>query len=376
MTETAKAGLYIHIPFCLKKCGYCSFYSVASSQAIPEFLNAIIREMSFYRNLFYSFDTIYLGGGTPSLLTIGQINAILDAAVKAFHVEPSAEITVEANPGDLSDDYLKALKAAGVNRLNIGIQSFDDRILNFLGRRHTAREARAAFDAVRTAGFSNVGLDLIYGVSGQTVALWRRDLRLAIGLAPEHLSCYSLSLERATPLYRRYQRSGLHLPSEKQALDFFLATSRTLTDSGYLHYEVSNYARLETFRSRHNMKYWRHISYLGLGPAAHSFHLGRRWWNKADLDGYLRNLRDDQTPQEAEETLSPGQLALETLFLSLRTQEGIDLEAFRKRYGYDLLIEKKDAVNRLIASGKLKLDAGHLRPTIAGMAIADSLALI
>ena len=376
MTETPKAGLYIHIPFCRKKCGYCSFYSVASDQAIPEFVNAMPFEMSFYRDLFPSFDTIYLGGGTPSLLTIDQMNAVVESVVKAFHIEPSAEITVEGNPGDLSVDYLQALAAAGVNRLNIGIQSFDDGILNFLGRRHSSQDALAAFQRARESGFTNIGIDLIYGISGQDLSLWRRDLRQALELAPEHLSCYALSLDHGAPLYQYYQQKGLRLPSEKQGLDFFLATSGMLTDAGYLHYEVSNFARSETHRSRHNMKYWRHAPYLGLGPAAHSFHQGKRWWNKADIHGYLKELKEGLVSRDGEEILSPKQLALETLFLSLRTQEGIDLKMFRKRYGYDLLAEKKDAVERLIALGHLALESGRLHPTVTGMAVADSLALI
>jgi oxygen-independent coproporphyrinogen III oxidase len=371
-----KPGLYIHIPFCASKCRYCSFYSVTQTPLIPEFVRAVIREMEFYQSLFPSFDTIYIGGGTPSLLPVSQIDNLLQAARSRFIIDPQAEITVEANPGDLSLEYLQTLRKIGFNRLNIGIQSFDDALLKFLGRRHTAKEAIAAIDAARKAGFDNIGIDFIYGVHGQNMTIWRQTLQKALTFSPEHLSCYQLALDAQTNLYQYYQEHNLSLPSENEALELFLTTSQILTDAGYLHYEVSNFARSDSIQSRHNTKYWRHIPYLGLGPSAHSFLKNRRWWNKADVAGYLKDLAENQSPVDQYEQLSADQLALETLFLGMRTKEGIDLKRYHNRYKIDLIEEKKIILQELQNGGLVEIQNGHLRPTLSGMAMADSLALI
>ena len=371
-----QAGLYIHVPFCLSKCGYCSFYSVASPQLIPEFVKAVSREMAFYKKSFQSFDTIYLGGGTPSLLSIQQIDDILKSANDHFNIDRQTETTMEINPGDGSAEYFQQLRKRGINRLNIGIQSFNDSLLKFLGRRHSAKEAGAAMDAARQAGFDNIGIDLIYGIYGQDMKTWKETLSKALSFLPEHLSCYQLSLDEKTPLYEQYGKESLQLPAENEALDFFMTTSKILTDAGYIHYEVSNFARSEALCSRHNMKYWRHIPYLGLGPAAHSFCDRRRWWNKADVNAYIRIIFEGKTPVLQSEELSAEQLALEALFLGLRTKDGIDLDEYQIRYGVDLLTQKKQILRKLEEDKLVEIKDGCLRPTLSGMAVADSLALI
>ncbi|HPC86659.1 MAG TPA: radical SAM family heme chaperone HemW [Smithellaceae bacterium] len=376
MIENKQAGLYIHIPFCLSKCGYCSFYSVASPELIPEFIKAVSQEMAFYEKSFQSFDTIYLGGGTPSLLSMQQIDDLLKSAKDHFNIDRQAEITMEVNPGDVSAEYFQQLRKRGINRLNIGIQSFNDSLLKFLGRRHSAGEAVCAIDAARTAGFGNIGLDLIYGVYGQDMKTWKETLNKALSFLPEHLSCYQLSPGEKTPLFARCRSDGLRLPTENEALDFFLTTSKILTDAGYIHYEVSNFARTDALKSKHNMKYWRHIPYLGLGPAAHSFCDRRRWWNKADVKAYLKAVGKGKKPQDKSESLSMEQLALEALFLSMRTKDGIHLRQYKNRYGSDLLVEKKPILDVLIHNKLVVLKDGYLQPTLAGMAVADSLALI
>lgn len=379
MIKNEQAGLYIHIPFCLSKCAYCSFYSIAAPNLIPEFIKALLREMAFWKSSSLpgqGFDTIYLGGGTPSLLLGGQIQEIMNAVNSAFVIDRQAEVTMELNPGNVSPEYLRNLRAWGVNRLNIGVQSFDDGILKFLGRRHSAREAVCAIDAARAAGFYNIGLDLIYGISGQDIRLWTETLERALSFVPEHLSCYQLSVEAQTPLFGRYRSEGLSLPAESEALDFFFATSHRLAEAGYRHYEVSNFARGNSFRSRHNMKYWRHIPYLGLGPSAHSFCAGRRWWNTADVAAYIQNLSEGKTPVRQSEELSAEQLALEALFLGLRTQDGIDLEQYQALYGVDLLTAKKQTLGQLVENGLVEIRDGRLSPTLSGLAVADSLALI
>lgn len=376
MIKNEQAGLYMHVPFCLSKCGYCSFYSVASPDLIPEFVKAISREMAFYKSTQIPFDTIYIGGGTPSLLSIQQIDDILKSANDHFNIDWQTEITMEVNPGDVSLKYFQSLRKLGINRLNIGIQSFHDDLLKFLGRRHTAREAIAAMDKARQAGFDNIGIDLIYGVYGQDIKTWKETLNKALSFLPEHLSCYQLSLDQKAPLYEQYRKESLQLPAENEALNFFMNTSEILTVAGYIHYEVSNFARSEALRSKHNMKYWRHIPYLGLGPAAHSFCDRRRWWNTADVVAYIRSISKDKTPVGQSEELSVEQLAMEALFLGLRTQDGIDLGQYQARYGVDLLAQKKEILRKLEEDKLVEIKNNRLCPTLSGMAVADSLALI
>lgn len=283
---------------------------------------------------------------------------------------------MEVNPGDVSLEYLQALHGLGVNRLNIGIQSFDNQLLKFLGRRHTAKEAVAAFAAARQAGFENIGVDIIYGIHGQEIESWKQTLQKVLTFSPEHLSCYQLSLDKKTPLYKDYRKDGLQLLTENEALNFFMTTARVLTDAGYIHYEVSNFARSDSFRSRHNVKYWCHAPYLGLGPAAHSFLGGNRWWNKAAVKTYLKDISEEKRPVKESEKLSMEQLALEALFLGLRTKDGINLNLYKTLYGSDLLAEKTQIIDELIKNKLLELKNGYLCPTLAGMAVADSLALI
>jgi oxygen-independent coproporphyrinogen-3 oxidase len=374
--HTKMAGLYIHVPFCLSKCRYCSFYSITSAGLLDKFVEAVTQEIAFYRTAFSSFDTVYFGGGTPSLLTIRQAQIILEAAHKHFDISRQAEITMEVNSGDVSLEYFQALGKLGINRLNIGVQSFEDPLLKFLGRRHTAKQAIESIETARTAGFANLGFDLIYGVHGQNLKNWRQTLKKALSFSPEHLSCYQLSLDRKTPLYRQYKQENLRLPSEKEALEFFLTTSKALTKAGYIHYEVSNFARTRHFESRHNKKYWNHKPYLGLGPAAHSFSNNRRWWNKADVKSYLKDIDGGRKPMVKSEKLTTEQLALEALFLGMRTADGINLESFSKQYGIDLLTGKKRIIEALIKNEMVVLKNDCLCPTLAGMAVADSLALI
>ncbi|MGD0277934.1 MAG: radical SAM family heme chaperone HemW [Smithella sp.] len=371
-----QSGLYIHIPFCLIKCGYCSFYSIQSINLIPEYIAALKKEIKYYRNIFSSFDTIYIGGGTPSLLTPVQIDDIISTVNKYFDIDRKAEITMEVNPGDVSFDYFQALRKSGINRLNIGIQSFDDKILRLLGRRHSSLEAIAAIEAARTAGFDNLGIDLIYGMHGQGIKSWINNLQKAVSYKPQHISCYQLSLGDKTPLYKKYSSEGWQLPDEKTELKLFLTTAEILENAGYIHYEVSNFARSEKLRSRHNMKYWQHAPYLGIGPAANSFLDNKRWWNKAALNTYLKEIASGKMPVDDTETLSIEQLQLEALFLGLRTDTGIDLKRYKTKYGVDLLADKKTIIDALIKNKLIEFKNGFLRPTRAGMAVADSLALI
>jgi len=369
-------GLYIHIPFCRSKCAYCDFYSVTQKEKIPLFITSLIREMELYRGLFDRFDTIYLGGGTPSLLTAGQTKQILDALHETFLFSDDTEVTIEANPGDLTPETVSALHRAGINRINIGVQSFDDATLTLLGRRHSAAEAISAIENARGAGFGNVGIDLIYGAPGQDLGSWLETLRMALSFAPEHLSCYQLTLEPSTPLGLSYRRGEIIPPDDDLLYKFFMETSETLEEAGYAHYEVSNFARGEKWMSRHNRKYWDHTPYLGLGPAAHSFSVPRRWWNHRSLNRYIECTNMGMPPIGGSEILTGEQLRLERLYLGLRTQRGIDLKEFRERYRYDPLHEKGDILRTMQREGMITITDTHLRPTRAGLALSDSLPLL
>jgi len=369
-------GLYIHIPFCLSKCGYCDFYSSTSISALPGFLDALFKEMEMYRPRFQAFDTVYIGGGTPSLLHPEQLERILTGVKENFDLTSTAEITIETNPADLNRPFLESMRQIGINRINIGVQSFDEKMLGFLGRRHSIKQAISAIEASRKAGFRNIGLDLIYGVPEQDVESWLDTLKHAVAFSPEHLSCYQLTLEAKTPLGRRYQEGQFPIPGEELQYEFFMNTSEFLEEAGYIHYEVSNFARGKEYASRHNQKYWDHSPFLGLGPAAHSFQSNRRWWNYRSLDQYVAAINAGNLPVEDTETLTMEQLQLEALYLGLRTRKGVCLQDFKNRYHYDLFTEKKEILAKLEEEGFISLQDGYLYPTQTGFAVADSLSLI
>ena len=376
MNSEQISGLYIHVPFCLSKCPYCDFYSSTSLIALPLFMDALLKEMEMYRNEFNSFDTVYIGGGTPSLLSLQQLESVLGGIRENFDLMPNTEITIETNPADLHQSYLESLREIGINRLNIGIQSFDLKLLRFLGRRHSLAQALSAIEASRKAGFHNIGLDLIYGIPGQAIDSWLDTLRRAVSFSPEHVSCYQLTIESRTPLGKRYQAGEFSMPGEESQYEFFMKTSQFLEDAGYLHYEVSNFAKRAEYTSRHNQKYWDHSPYLGLGPAAHSFQDNRRWWNYRSVDQYLTAINAGNLPVEETEILTMEQLRLEALYLGLRTKKGICLQEFKNSYDYDFFTEKSEILDKLQEEGFISIRDGYLSPTKTGLAVADSLSLI
>jgi oxygen-independent coproporphyrinogen-3 oxidase len=389
----ALPGLYLHIPFCHSKCPYCGFYSITDLAPLPSFLGALAVEMALYRERFPAFDTVYIGGGTPSVLAVAQLEAIIGEIRKTFALPEGVEITVEINPGDATPGFLQASRRSGVSRLNVGVQSFDDDVLAFLGRRHTSRQAVETILLAREAGFDSLGLDLIYGLgvvdrkehadsrgerggpaAKSLFSRWQGTLEVARSFGPEHLSCYELTVEAGTPLAERIATGSHTLPDEDLQCRYFLRTSEVLEEAGYIHYEVSNFAREERFRSRHNSKYWDHTPYLGLGPAAHSFDGTRRWWNHRNVALYIQQLHAGKRPVAGEETLGTEQLRLEALCLGLRTAAGIDIREYRENYGTDLSWEWGEVIERLVAEGHLERRENRLAPTRKGLAVADAMA--
>jgi len=351
------ASLYLHIPFCERKCLYCDFYSVENLDAMEAFLLAIEREINCYSALAAgtTIDTIFFGGGTPSLLTPSQLERLLRMLHEKYTIHPGAEVTLETNPGTVSVEKLIAYRTLGINRLSIGIQSLRDSELAWLGRIHDARTAIACVEYARRAGFGNVGIDLIYSLPGQETSQWNETLQKAVGLGPDHVSAYSLIVEDNTPLSRLVaSRQVSPNPAEREA-ELFEETMSVLNRHGFEHYEVSNYAR-PGMRCRHNYAYWTHASYLGFGPSAHAFWMRgdpprpSRWANVAGIGEYTRRLESNESALIFEEVLSRQQLFNEQMFLGLRS-DGVDLKRLGAEYPDQLKSEMLAIAQSLAAEG-------------------------
>ena len=365
-------GIYIHVPFCLRKCFYCDFYSVTDLSLKPAFLEALSSEIAAADPGPRVFDTLYIGGGTPSILEPAEVEAIVDGVFSKFRFEQPVEVTMEANPGTVDLAKLRGFRSAGVNRLNVGVQSFQEKNLETLGRIHSAGQAHAALASARRAGFEAVGLDLIYGLPGQTRPGWSEDLESALAHGPEHIACYMLTVEPATPLAEEQRRGRFRPAPEGAAADLFWMTSEFLTTRGFRHYEISNFARCgagggAARTSRHNCKYWTHAAYLGFGPAAHSFLPPRRFWNHRDVKGYVEAVSRGGRAVSGEETLTGEQEMMEAIMLGLRTAAGVDLQDFKDRFGVDFMQVHGAAAAGLESQGLLRLEAGRCAPTLRGM---------
>ena len=372
-------SLYIHIPFCRRKCCYCDFLSVPDTGLLEPFLSALLQELALRAEEAdrQPLETIFLGGGTPSLLEPPHLERLLSHLRAVFDITADAEITLEANPGTVSRDKLTACRELGVNRLSIGLQSFHDRELDFLGRVHNCVEAIQCVKDVRAAGFDNWGLDLIYAIPGQALADWKENLALAVDLNPAHLSAYNLTIEPGTPLARMVARHEVAPAASSLEAAMLETAMELLAGHGYEHYEISNYAR-PGFRCRHNLNYWRHGEYLGLGPSAHSFRkdsgqpAGRRWWNTADLAEYIRRLRKAELPVEAEERLGQREFVAERIFLGLRNGS-LDLAALAKSFGYDLDTRAAPVVAGLVEAGLVRRELNTLALTDKGYLVCDEI---
>ena len=386
----AAPGLYLHVPFCSAICPYCDFSVLKGGvPARKRFVEHLLAEVALAAREWGDprpFDTVYFGGGTPSLLPCEDLERVLGAC--RSHLSLAVPwIFLEANPEDVTTDACAAWRQLGVRTLSLGVQSFSDEALRFLGRRHSAAQARAAVETAQAAGFATVSVDLMFGLPDQAPETWRRELEAAVALGPGHLSCYQLTIHPRTRFGVAAKRGQLsEMPEGAQAVLFEL-THRFLADAGYAAYEVSNFARGREHESRHNRKYWDHTPYLGLGPSAHSLaaddaipvRTARRWWNERLTPRWESRVAAGERPVEGEESLGPTALATEAVMLGLRTAAGIDLDGFTARYGVDLLAANDALVARLAAEGHLALHAGadgerRLVPTASGLAVADGMA--
>lgn len=355
--------LYVHVPFCTRRCSYCDF-SIAVRKTVPveEFLRALKCEFALIGSNSGSLDTVYLGGGTPSRLGRDGIARLLDLLRTRFDVQADAEVTLEANPEDVSAESLAGWRAAGVNRLSIGIQSFDDAVLAWMHRVHSGADARRAIELVREGGITNFSIDLIFALPRDVEREWRRDLEIALELEPPHISLYGLTIEQGTPLARWQTRGLLTAPEDEQYASEFLLAHEMSVARGYSHYEVSNFA-LPGMESRHNSAYWTGASYIGVGPSAHSFDGETRRWNVSAYADWVRRLNTGESVRQGEEHLSEGNRASERVYLGLRTISG--LHASER----DL-----EAATSWLSPGWARIDDGVVRLTPEGWLRLDSLA--
>lgn len=366
------AGLYLHIPFCKQACYYCDFHFSTDKRHIDEVISAMQHELELQKDFLSApLETIYFGGGTPSVLGNEHLEALLRTARDLFPVAADPEITLEANPDDLFPAKLEQLRGLGINRLSIGVQSFRDDILQYLNRAHGAEAARRCLRESRAAGFQNISLDLIYAIPGLDTAMWMDTLKEALSFQPEHISLYSLTIEDRTVFGNRKKKGKLHAVEEELAARQFEVMQEVLMAEGYEHYEISNFAR-PGFYSRHNTSYWFQEPYLGIGPGAHSFEGSRRLNNIRNNALYAKSLAEAKLPAEVE-WLSPENKINEYIITRLRTQWGCNLRTLRDQWQDDLLARRGPLIERYREGGLLTLSGDVLRLTRKGMLLADRL---
>ncbi|MBU4463376.1 MAG: radical SAM family heme chaperone HemW, partial [Proteobacteria bacterium] len=358
-------------------CPYCGFYSISDLSLKKAFLKALMGEMRILGNIPFVFDTIYIGGGTPSVLTAEDIGKIIEATRQFFRISADVEITVEVNPGAVDQERFAGYKRVGVNRINIGAQSFQETNLKFLGRIHSEKHINPAVKWARKAGFDNIGLDLIYGIPGQTMKSWLLDLQKAVDLRPEHLSCYMLTYEPGTPMDKDRQEARFCPLPDNLAGDMFESTIEFLSANNYVQYEISNFALVQSYKrdnmSRHNRKYWLSAPYIGLGPSAHSFVEPVRYWNTRSVTKYIKDVNGGRLPIDGKEILSREQQMIEAISLGLRMTDGIKTDAFDKKFDVSFKKIFAETIAYLEKDGLIKLAENRCSLTRKGMLFADSI---
>jgi oxygen-independent coproporphyrinogen III oxidase len=363
--RTEPPGLYVHVPFCVSRCGYCNFTSSTRLELRDAYLQGLEREVALRARTWDGFDTLYLGGGTPSALGVERLVTLV-RSLGPLGILPDASWTLEVNPDDCSRELLWGARVAGFQRVSIGAQSFDERALRIMGRRHGAGAIEQAVLWAREVGFEEISLDLMYALPTQTVGHWQRQIEAALRLEPDHLSCYELIVEPDTPLAKAVDQDKVRMPDDEQRRALFLAMAERLEGRGWDHYEVCSFARTPANRSRHNLKYWTHTPYLGLGPGAHSFDGFFRWWNHGSIPRWAKALAGGEAPLEAQETLDAEALRLERLSLGFRQLGGVPVADLRGRPVH---------LRAAIEDGLLVREGDRVIPTRLGFLMADGLAL-
>ena len=367
------AGIYLHIPFCKTRCIYCDFYSTTRKEQRTRYVQALCRELQIRREYLQGepIQTVYLGGGTPSQLTEDELRLIFDTLQQVYGLQDAKEITLEANPDDLTEEYTAMLAHLPVNRISMGIQTFDEPTLRLLNRRHTAIQAIEAVARCRRAGIHNISIDLIYGLPGETEEQWQYDLQQAIALDVEHLSAYHLTYEEGTHLYQLLQERQVEEVDEESSVRFYDLLTETLRLAGYEHYEISNFCK-PGMHSRHNTAYWQDVPYLGCGASAHSYDRSSREWNVASLESYMEALEKGERLYEREELTLPVRYN-EYLMTGLRTRQGISLDHLQQTFGTQYLNYCLQMATPYTQNGKLEINDNHLKLTGDGVFTSDGI---
>ena len=349
-------GLYVHIPFCVKKCGYCDFLSwCGTSEEKETYVQALLKEIESYREFArgYRVSTVFVGGGTPSVLEAGQMEGVLGNIQEVFELEKKPEITLEMNPGTVTEEKLQCYKENGVNRLSIGLQSVKNEKLEVLGRIHSYEEFLESYELARKAGFTNISVDLISSIPGQKLEEWKEELAALSALSPEHISVYQLIIEAETPFYEKYAEHEELLPDEEESREIYLWTGSFLKEQGYEQYEISNYAKPGK-ESRHNLKYWERGDYLGLGLGAASMVRNIRMSNTKDMKAYLERCGQPKTMREDVQFLEEARQMEEFMFLGLRKTRGVSRKEFRRIFGQEMDMVYEKALHKCLENGMLK----------------------
>ena len=371
--------VYVHVPVCRRKCRYCSFHSevlpsAGSGNKVRRYTDTLFMEIAQAGDRLggQKVSSIFFGGGTPSLLPARTVGHILEKIHRAFKVDRKAEISMEANPESLKSSMIaREYLRAGVNRMSLGVQSLDDAMLQMLGRPHTVREAVAAYSAVRTAGFANVSMDLIWGLPGQSVRAWMQQIGEMLRLQPDHLSCYNLTLEEGTPMSADYDEGLFQLPPERDQATMFVNGAEILEEAGVMQYEVSNFARMG-FQCRHNLGYWEGEEYIGFGPSATSTVASRRWTNPLSHAAWERQVQAGRLPEEIED-IDPVNRVLELIMLRLRTTRGMRVKAYKELTGRSFFEDNQKLIHALHKNGLIRIRDGYLRLTRNGMLVSNSI---
>lgn len=367
------AGIYLHIPFCVSKCAYCDFFSSTHKELIDTYIASLCKELKLRRSYTEeeSIDTIYLGGGTPSLLNEKQLNMIFTSIYNIYGVNPQAEITLEANPDDLTVQYIKMLHSLPINRLSVGIQSFIDERLKYYGRRHTAAQASEAIRNCQSCGFDNISVDLIYGWPEQTVDEWEKDIIQALNLNVQHLSAYHLTYEKETRLWNLREQGDIQEVDEDTSFLLYSTLVDKMKEAGFVHYEISNFCQPNK-HSRHNSSYWKGLLYLGCGAAAHSYNRKSRQWNVASIAKYIQGI-DTNTPQYELEELSIHTQYNDCIITQMRTMWGVKLKDVEAKYGQRLHAYCLQMAQPYIQNNTLEISEGYLRLTSKGIFVSDGI---
>ena len=367
------AGIYIHIPFCKRRCIYCDFFSTTQSEKKSAYVHALCRELEMRKDYLEGEDieTIYLGGGTPSQLLREELEEIFNHIYKVYPVKENAEITLEANPDDLTPEYVAMLRQLPINRISMGIQTFQEETLKLLHRRHTAVQAIEAFRRCREAGFQNISIDLMYGLPGETLDTWIADLQQAIDLRPEHISAYHLIYEEGTALWKLREQHQVEEADEDLSVSLFSTLIEQLSEAGYQHYEISNFC-LPGLHSRHNSSYWTGKKYLGCGPSAHSFNGVSRQWNVASLESYIKGVEEGELDVEVEE-LDLYTRYNDFVLTSIRTAWGMPLSKLRSDFGEELYRYCMRMAKPHLEQGVLEIGEDVLRLTRKGIFVSDGI---